>query len=102
MEPAAVDGKPEVFSYADGEVTSSGLRRAHLRIATGRLFVNTQTRPGSTMVTAQKSSCPFVSAKSTPDHAAHIATLRMGPSSRCDLKGHSDEKNGNRFELTNA
>jgi hypothetical protein len=29
--------------------------------AAGYMFVNTQTRPGPTIVTAQQSSCPFVS-----------------------------------------
>jgi hypothetical protein len=85
MELAAVDGKPEVFSYADGgEVTVGGLRRVHLRIA---------TRPAvckyADSAAADDSNCAEVvvltrPGESTRDHAARNATLRTGPSSRFD------------------
>jgi hypothetical protein len=85
MEPAAVDGKLEVFSYADGgEVTGGGLRRAHLRIAT-----RPAVRKCAEAARADDSNCtkvvvPVRLGKSTRDHAARIATLRAVPSSRCD------------------
>jgi hypothetical protein len=85
MEPAAVDGKPEVFSYADGEeVTGGGLRRVHLRIATRPAVCKYADAAGADDSNCAEVVVPIRLGKSTRDHAARIATLRTGPSSRFD------------------
>jgi hypothetical protein len=83
MEPAAVEGKPVVFSYADGgEVTGGGLRRVHLRISTRPAVCKYADAAGADDRNCAEVVVPIRLGKSTRDHAARIATLRTGPSSR--------------------
>jgi hypothetical protein len=85
MERAVVDGKPEVFSSADGEeVTGGGLRRAHLHIATRPAVCKCADAAGADDGNCAEVVVPICFGKSTRDHAARIATLRTVPSSRFD------------------
>jgi hypothetical protein len=85
MEPAAVDRKPEVFSYADGgEVTGCGLRRVHLRIATRPAVCKCADAAGADDSNCAEVVVPIRLGKSRRDHAARTATLRTDSSSRFD------------------
>jgi hypothetical protein len=88
MEPGAADGKPEVFSYADGrEVTGGGLRRAHLRIATRPTVCKCADAAEADDGNCAEVVVPTCLSIFTPDRAVRIATLGTGPS--CDVMADS-------------
>jgi hypothetical protein len=66
------------------EVTGGGLRRVHLRIATRPAVCKYADAAGADDSNCAEVVVPIRLGKSTRDHAARIATLRTGPSSRFD------------------